>query len=325
MNIGNEKYSHEEIQQIIKGYSYLDHNGTFSNLLKKISICNKCITTYPERSDHPINSLVRPLPLHKLSSKVDIDKYAIRIKRDDTFLRNIFNSSSSYQNVIENIKSAKFTVGLLPWLDRCMLYQKSDDTKLMVIGIDYKHFPVFYHQKEDHNFPLSSYREKNYIWGPSWKSFWSKLLNVKYDDDRVNEFIAEEGVYFTNSMLCFGGSQSATHHYFKYLECCREYIEKQIEIVRPEIIVSFGNFGCRNVASILLSQNTDNDILKTLSILSQSFKKSVNSLLSHPEMKNGIKAKYNSETVTFWPLYQPARNQRFDDDYKILRRLVGFK
>ena len=48
-------------------------------------------------------------------------------------------------------------------------------------------------------------------------------------------------------------------------------------------------------------------------------------LSSYPEIKNGIKTKYNSYPITFWPLYQPARNQRFDDDYQVLRRLVGLK
>jgi hypothetical protein len=129
-----EKYSSREISQIINGYKSLDCNGDLSSLFQRVSHCNKCVSTYPDRPDLPKNVLVRSLPLFN---------YSIRIKRDDTFLRNLFNNSSNPYDVIANLGSAKFAIGLLPWLDRCMLFRRSKNTKLMVIGIDYKIFQYF--------------------------------------------------------------------------------------------------------------------------------------------------------------------------------------
>jgi hypothetical protein len=208
-----------------------------------------------------------------------------------------------------------------------MLYRAGKETKLMVIGIDFKNFPAFHSNTKDHNFPLDSYRKPNNIWGPSWRKFWINLLDKRYDDTAVNDFIKSQGVYMTNSQLCFGGNKSPTGHFFKYLEYCRGYIVEQIKIVRPKIIVSFGNFGCRNVASILSQENPDNPLLQELTGLRRPLKEVMNSLMSKYRgiKKNGIDVKYNSSRVTFWPLYQPARNPRYDGDYRVLRRLIDKK
>ena len=318
-------YTNEEVQRTIHGYKKLGNPKSLSNLLNRISHCNNCRSNHRDRSDHPINSLVRSLPLDRLVSKEDIIKYVRRIKRDDTFLRNLLNKYRSYRTVLDKIGSAKFSIGLLPWLDRCMLYRAGKKTKLMVIGIDYKNFPAFHSNTKDHNFPLDSYRKPNNIWGPTWRRFWINLLDKRYDDTAVNDFIKSQGVYMTNSMLCFGRNKAPTGHFFKYLECCRDHIVDQIKIVRPKIIVSFGNFGCRNVASILSKENPDNPLLQGLTRLRSPLKELMKSLMSHNSgiKKKGINVKYNSSHMTFWPLYQPARNQRYDGDYKVLRKVIG--
>ncbi|MBW2046874.1 MAG: hypothetical protein JRI96_18730 [Deltaproteobacteria bacterium] len=130
----------------------------------------------------------------------------------------------------------------------------------MIIGIDYKQLPAFYRNSKDHHFPLDSYRKKNNIWGPTWKTFWQNLLGSPYDDESVNHFLGENGVFITNSMLCFGGNEDPQSHFYGYLECCRNHIARMIEIVKPEIIVSFGNLGCRNVASILLEGDQEDKL-----------------------------------------------------------------
>ena len=319
------KYTNEEVTRIIQGYKKLGSPKRLSNLLNRISHCNDCESNHRNRLDHPINSLVRPLPLDRLSSMEDILKYIRRIKREDTFLRNLFSRCRSYHTVLDKIGSAKFSIGLLPWLDRCMLYRVGKKTKLMVIGIDYKNFPSFHSNPKDHNFPLDSYRKPNNIWGPTWRRFWSNILDKSHDDKAVNDFIKSQGVYMTNSQLCFGRNKAATGHFFKYLECCRDHIVDQIKIVRPKIIVSFGNFGCRNVASILSQENPDNTVLQELTRLRSPLKEVMKSLISHyPGIKKkGINVKYNPARVTFWPLYQPARNKRYDGDYRVLRKVIG--
>jgi hypothetical protein len=319
------KYSEEEIITIIEGYRIVDHCGTYSKLLKKVSQCKDCALNYPTRSDHPLNFLVRSLPLNRLLNKEDIQKYTRRIKRDDSFLRILLSNSPTIKKVYKNIYSAKFSVGLLPWLDRCMLFRSNKRTKLMVLGIDFKHFPVFFQQQKDHNFPCDTYLKKNNIWGPSWKRFWVNLLGKPYSDEKVNTFISRNGVYFTNSMLCFGGSPSPAKHSFEYIECCRKHIAEQLSIIRPEILVSFGNYGCRNAVSILLPQNQDNEVLNTLSKDTNPLRLMKTLIKSERKIKKGVRLKYNSQQLTYWPLYQPARNHRYDSDYKVLQNIMNIK
>lgn len=200
-----EKYSSEQISQIITGYKLLDRNGALSSLLKKIANCNKCALTYPTRHDNPVNALVRPIPLSDLLTEDQISEYCRRIGRDDTFLRSIFMNSSNLDDAIGQLDSGKFAIGLLPWLDRCMLFRRSEKTKLMIIGIDYKHFPPFYAQKNEHSFPLDNYWKKINTWGPTWKNFWENLLDAPYDEKQVNNFLEKHGVFMTNSMLFLVG------------------------------------------------------------------------------------------------------------------------
>jgi len=316
-----ESYSRKEVVRIIQGYKSLDRRRKLSDLLKKVSKCKRCAINHPNRNDHPVNLLVRPLPLYKMSNRAEINKYCSGIKRDDTLLRKVFESSSSANAALKNSRNARFTIGLLPWLDRCMLFRKSAKTKLMVIGIDYKKFPAIYDDSNDHNFPLDGYGKQNNIWGGTWKSFWRNLLGKPYDDERVNKFIEKNGVYMTNSMLCVARGRAGKETYFEYLKCCRDYIVEQIKIVQPRVIVSYGRYGCWNVAQILLNENKRNSALQMLSD-QKNFRK-VKAKVSGP-----IKVKYNSLPITFWLMYQPAFGHIFPDnkrDYRVLKRLVGIR
>ena len=319
-----EKYGKEEILSIIKGYKRLDRDGSLSSLFNKVATCKKCIENYPHRDDHPINSLVRPIPLPRLSAQKHFYNYGIRIKRDDTFLRNLFSKAVNTDEALEMIGSAKFSIGMLPWLDRCMLHRRGRRTTMMIVGIDYKHFPVFFSNPRDHHFPLDSYYRKSNVWGGTWRRFWAHLLGKPYADEMVDNFIGQKGVYITNSMLCFGGDTSSQRHFYGYLECCREYIIEQIRIVQPEILVSFGNYGCRNVASILLNQNRETEILQMLS-KSNSPLRIFEKLVLDKSCRNGLKVKYDNLPLTFWPLYQPSRSHinRYARDYETLRKLLG--
>ncbi len=319
-----QTYATQDVVRIIEGYRMLERRGGLSRLLKTVSRCSKCAKCYPDRCDHPVSSLVRPLPLHRLLTESDVKRYAIRIKRDHAFLRELFATLSSADEVRGAMGSAKFAIGLSPWLDRCMLFRFSRQTKLMVVGIDYKHFPAFFSQARDHNFPLDSYRNKNNIWGPTWRRFWTNLLGSPYDDQRVDDFLASTGTYMTNSMLCFGGAASPGHHNYRYLECCRPHIESQIRIARPDIIVSFGNLGCRNVASMLLEENPDNNLVRRLA-QSLSPLGIMRTAASRARVASGIAAQFASRPVVFWPMYQPARSHmyRFPGDYAVLRKLLG--
>jgi len=261
--------------------------------------------------------------LRAFKTEDEIRKYLIRIRRDDGFLRNLLSRATA-DEAVAKIGSAKFAIGLLPWLDRCMLMRRSKKTKLMVVGIDYKHFPVFVEQRSDHCFPLDSYRTKTNIWGKSWRMFWSGIFG-QYDDDGVNGFIRQHGVYFTNSMLCFGGSTDPNEHSRDYVKCCRRYIERQIDIVRPEVLVSFGDIGAWNVANILLGHDPTNEVVKALAAPPGHPLRKMAGIVSAGKVPDGIDSVFKGRAVKFWPLYQPARRHLhgFDGDYPVLRKLLG--
>jgi hypothetical protein len=322
-----EQYSLEQVSQIIKGYKLLDRKGALSSLLERIALCNNCALTYSSRNDYPINALVRPLPLAELSTEDQLVKYCKEIEREDSLLRTIFKKAANLDKIITQLGSCKFAIGLLPWLDRCMLFRRSEKTKLMIIGIDYKHFPPFYVRKSEHCFPLDNYQKQINTWGPTWKNFWKNLLDCPYDEDKVNDFIEENGVFMINSMLCFGGNDNPGKHFYGYLKCCRGHIKELIKIVRPEIVVSFGKFGCENVATLLHEQNINNSILGILSNPRIPFYKKIKAILSGYDYSEGIQLKYNSLPIVFWSLYQPARSHlnTYEGDYDVLRRLLCVK
>lgn len=66
--------------------------------------------------------------------------------------------------------SERFCIGLLPWLDYSMLHRRSGHTDLMVVGIDFKHFPGFLENEKDHHLPLSRPQPQSNIWGATSKS-----------------------------------------------------------------------------------------------------------------------------------------------------------
>jgi len=319
------KYSLEQVSQIIKGYKLLDRNGALSSLLERIAQCTCCAKTHPNRQDKPINALVRPIPLADFSTGDQIREYCSEIVRDDVNLRHVFQSSTDCEDALSKLDSAKFAIGLLPWLDRCMLFRRSKKTKLMVIGIDYKHFPPFHANRKEHCFPLDTYRKPVNTWGPTWRNFWGRLLGGPYDDDEVNKFLEENGVFMTNSMLCFGGSDNPKAHFYGYIECCRNYIRELLQLVEPEIVVSFGKFGCENVASILREQNINSLMLGLLSDNKVPFNEKISAVISDNNYSEGIYLNYNTSPLVFWPLYQPALSHlhQYKGDYEVLRSLLG--
>lgn len=203
-----------------------------------------------------------------------------------------------------------------------MCLRRGKTTKLMVVGIDFKHFPVFFGKQKDHCFPLDSYRTSNNVWGPSWRGFWSGLFG-EYDDRAVDTFIGANGVYFTNSMLCFGGGTNPNKHSTRYVTCCRPFIERQIEIVKPEVLVSFGNIGAWNVATIL-RKHGDTPVLARL-LASRYPLRDLSDMAQKGTLKAGIDVAANGHRMEFWPLYQPAWRPRhgFSGDYDVLRSRLG--
>ena len=141
----------------------------------------------------------------------------------------------------------------------------------------------------------------------------------------MNNFLEENGVFMTNSMLCFGGSSNPSTHFYGYLACCRNHIRDLLKIVQPEIVVSFGKFGCENVVSILHEQNINSPILEKLSNQKTPFYRKIKAIKTVSDYNEGISLSYNSLPIIFWPLYQPARSHlnMYTGDYEVLRRLIG--
>jgi uracil-DNA glycosylase len=118
-------------------------------------------------------------------------------------------------------------------------------------------------------------------------------------------------------MLCFGGGTDPGDHPRGYVECCRPFIKRQIEIVKPDVLVSFGDIGAWNVATILLEHN-DNEVLRRLAASRHPLRE-MSAMVDAGEVHTGIDARLGKHPMTFWPLYQPARRhlQGFDGDYEV--------
>jgi len=280
---------------------------------------------YPKRSDHPLNLLVRPLPLSQLDNQSAVDKYFIRVKRDHGYLRNLLKDKTSLQDFLSRVSSARFSIGLLPWLDYCMLHRTSSDTDIMIVGIDFKNLPDFLEKEKDHNLPLDSPRTSNNVWRHTWRRFWSNLLSAPFDDSMVAEFLSVRGGYFTNSLLCFGGSLDSRDHCYEYIECCRSHIERQIEIVKPRALVSFGNLGCLNVAAILEKYNPECEFLSSLTRTRNPLR--IFRSYTLQERRKFLQLKFKSQELGFIPLYQPgwSHTAEYRADYSELREYLDLQ
>ena len=106
----------------------LDKGGRLSALFKDVSRCNQCRELYPFQTDHPVNLLVRPLPLQKPRNRTSIESYYTRIKRNHGFLRNLLEDRLSPSAFRERVASERFCIGLLPWLDNKEVKKTLTDT-----------------------------------------------------------------------------------------------------------------------------------------------------------------------------------------------------
>jgi uracil-DNA glycosylase len=125
-------------------------------------------------------------------------------------------------------------------------------------------------------------------------------------------------------MLCFGGSTNPNDHSREYVECCRPFIRRQIEIVKPDVLVSFGDIGAWNVATILREPDEDNEVLRRLAGSRHPLRE-MTAMVDAGEVGAGIDVRLGKHRMKFWPLYQPARRHLhgFEGDYAVLRRLMG--
>jgi uracil-DNA glycosylase len=316
------KYTAEQFRFIIRGYRMLDHGGALSSLLHNVSRCRECHQRYRGRADLPHNLLVRPLPLPRLRDQRAMDNYLIRVKRDDGHLRNLLCRDTP-SKFLDRVQSARFSIGLLPWLDRCMLDRTSSGTAMMVVGIDFKHLSALMANPRDRHFPLDSDRTPSNVWRSTWRRFWRNLLDPRDFEADFVEFLRRRGAYFTNSVLCLGGASDPRSHSWDYIEACRPHIEQQIRIVRPRCLVSFGDQGCRNVAAILVAQNSDSGLLSALADSPEPLRL----LRGRPqrEARSLSRLRFGREELAFVPLYQPAWSHAADyrSDYGLLREVLG--
>ena len=316
------KYSAEQFRLIVRGYRMLDRAGALSSLLRRVSRCRECHDRYPGRLDLPHNILVRPLPLARLRDRHAIGNYLTRLKRDDGHLRNLLCGSMP-STLLDRVQSARFSIGLLPWLDRCMLDRTSSSTAMMVVGIDFKHLSALIANPRDHHLPLDSDRTPSNVWRSTWRQFWRNLLGPCDVETEFVEFLRHRGAYFTNSMLCFGGGNDPRSHSWDFIEACRPHTEDQIRVVRPRCLVSFGDLGCRNVATILARENPDTSLLAVLSDSSEPLRLLRNRPNGEP--RGLLRLRFGREDLAFVPLYQPgwSHTAEYRRDYGLLRAVLG--
>lgn len=299
----------------------LDRGGRFSLLLKTVSRCRECHKRYPDHSDLPHNILVRSLPLFRLLTPRAINDYLIRVKRDDGHLRNLFAGSGS-KPFLEGLQSSRISIGLLPWLDRCMLDRTNNTTALMVVGIDFKHLSTMLANSRDRHLPLDTDRAQSNVWGATWHRFWRNLLGPDDIEEHFVDFLRRHGAYFTNSILCVGGGNDPRAHSWDYIDACRPHIEEQIRIVYPRCLVSFGDLGCRNVAKILSATNPACSVLGDLARTREPLRL----LRKHPrKCEELLDLRFGSERLAFVPLYQPgwSHTASYRSDYGLLRKVLG--
>jgi uracil-DNA glycosylase len=225
-----EKYSDEEIEEIVIGYQSINKDNKYSDFLKQVSQCDKCMNN-PKIKDIkiPINKVANPLKLEKDSAELTKE-----IKKNyDEFNKatgNTLDSKSLSDDQVNKLKNDKsylkdfgFSIGLCGWTDTGMLGLKGKKPQIMFVGKDW--------------YPLSGQEsficEKSIILQRACKH-----AEIDYNKDLI-----KRGIYFTNAMLCYRGGSAKkgnTNISQSSFENCNHFLIQQIEMIKPKIIISFG-------------------------------------------------------------------------------------
>ena len=317
-------YNRKEFDRIIDGYVQLNRNDRFETLLRSVTRCSKCAKKHPDRNDHPVNILARSLSLQSCSTEDEKASIFKRLVQDTNELQKFCTAQEETFTSQKRPKRARISIGLNPWLDFCSLHRSSGKTGLMIIGGEPRPFKEFVTKPQQRHFPLESPRSRSAIWEPIWRSFWTNLLNPPYVLSRITEFIGKHGVYFTWSQCCSSGADNNRSRFNAYIETCRPFIEKQLSLLKPRCIITFGDTAAKNCAVILSGKNPDSE--QIVSIANARSPLNAYRSMNSKGKKALLQLRLGKGKTGFIPFYQPGTTASdAKNDYSFMRSFLGIK
>ncbi len=94
----------------------------------------------------------------------------------------------------------------------------------------------------------------------------AKINNINTTEDYINN------IYITNAIMCARKGNNYRGDNIKLKECtlnCREYLKRQIEIVKPKVIMTLGYYPLLSIASVygFVIPNTMREVIQNMPVI----------------------------------------------------------
>jgi len=297
-----------KLVDIIQKYGALGQKGEMAEFLARAKNCTECAETIASKKKCPLNLLVNDL------DPSDPEKEAKRIEDryndfNDFFGREPRNKITKkgltdlkeedfYDSVmIEKEcwpKNMRLSIGVCGWTDAGLfLCKNQSQPKIMIVASDW--YPLL----AQNSFILE--REDAKLIG----SGFAKLLFPERASEKWRELLEKAGVYFTNAMLCYRPGKDkigSTNLSIRSFNNCRGFLEAQIKIVNPELLISWGVQATSSIFKILAKYAPDSMTANKMERYSSNpFKEIKTSIDEFP-----LQIKIGDNNLHFHPLYHPA-------------------
>lgn len=149
------------------------------------------------------------------------------------------------------------------------------DANIMIIGQDWG--PIRDMQRLNQEYLKSMSKDSWKALMESEKSLTKKML-TKYllESAKINNINTTEdyinNIYITNAIMCARKGNNYRGDNIKLKECtlnCREYLKRQIEIVKPKVIMTLGYYPLLSIASVygFVIPNTMREVIQNMPVI----------------------------------------------------------
>lgn len=294
--------------QIIQKYGALGQKGEMAEFLARAKNCKECekkITSYKKR---PLNRLVNDLDLRDPEKEAErivkryehfndffgreplgrITKKGLTDLEEEVFYDSVMKKKECWPN------DMSLSIGVCGWTDAGLFLHKSQfPPKIMIVASDW--YPLL----AQDTFLIE--REDSKLLG----SGFAKLLFSERASEEWSELLEKAGVYFTNAMLCYRPGKDktgSTNLSMRSFNNCRGFLEAQIKIVKPDLLISWGVQATSSIFKILAKYAPDSMTANKLECYSANpFKEIKTSSDEFP-----LQFKIGDNSLHFHPLYHPS-------------------
>lgn len=348
-----ERYSESESRRIIDNYEQLG----FSGLLKDVSTCTRCKSL--ESHKRPYNILANDLA--RMGPTTD-DRYAGLTERcsglarflealsartrgsplsDEDLARELYESLFKRTWNMFGGYGEGLSIGLNPWTDYSLSKWNDQRKRCGILVVEKDWFPLNATMEVRSIFDFRYHEGVRSKRSHTYSNFWNKLRLVHplpgFDDyiTYSREMISRFNIVFTNSMACVKHGEERSGDDAVIMRCaqnCAAFTMRQIELLRPEIILPMGEHAQSSILGLFETRWTPSSRMILDRLRSSRFGLRLNN-----RRRNALSDEYDKdgnflgleamlpggERTLVIPLFHTnIYSNRWINDYKLLTRAI---